>query len=105
MDDNKRIGLFIRDDLLNLCDRNVGRDESSSRSEFVCNAIEFYIAWLNKEMEGYFLSPELESVISSKIKDTENRLSRVFFKQERIDINVVDRYADTYYLRHESCRS
>ncbi len=81
MDENKRIGLFIKDDLLDLCDRNVGRDESSSRSEFVCNAIEFYIAWLNKEMEGYFLSPELESVISSKIKDTENRLSRVIFKQ------------------------
>ena len=81
MSDNKRIGLYISEELPDLCDRNVGRDDSRSRSEFVCNAIEFYIASLDKEMVEEFLSPSVEAVISSRIKDTENRLARVIFKQ------------------------
>lgn len=81
MSDNKRIGLYISDELLDLCDRNIGRDDSRSRSEFVCNAIEFYIASLDKEMVEGFLSPALEAVISARVKDTENRLARVVFKQ------------------------
>ena len=81
MNDNKRIGLYISDELLDLCDRNIGRDDSRSRSEFVCNAIEFYIASLDKEMVEGFLSPALEAVISARVKDTENRLARVVFKQ------------------------
>ena len=70
MSDNKRIGLYISDELLDLCDRNIGRDDSRSRSEFVCNAIEFYIASLDKEMVEGFLSPALEAVISARVKDT-----------------------------------
>ena len=81
MSDNKRIGLYISDELLDRCDRSVGRDDSRSRSEFVCNAIEFYIASLDKDSVERFLSPSLETVISAKIKDTENRLARVIFKQ------------------------
>ena len=81
MSDNKRIGLYISEELLDLCDRNIGRDDSRSRSEFVCNAIEFYIASLDKAMVEGFLSPALEAVISARVKDTENKLARVVFKQ------------------------
>lgn len=81
MDEIKRIGFSISERLLDLCDRSIGLDDSRSRSEFICKAIEFYIAWLNKNLYGGFLSPELESVISAKVNDTENRLARVIFKQ------------------------
>ena len=51
-----------------------------SRSEFICDAIDFYIAWLNCENNSKVLTPALESVVSARITDTENRLARVIFK-------------------------
>ena len=52
-----------------------------SRSEFICDAIEFYIAWLNNDTNSRVITPIIESVISARIEDTENRLARVLFKQ------------------------
>ena len=79
--DSKRIGLYINQDLLDTCDNAISRTNATSRSEFISNAIEFYIAWLNSKNVSRVLTPALESVISSKIFDTEDRLARVLFKQ------------------------
>ena len=81
MAENKRIGMILSDDLLQRCDNSIPLDNSRSRSEFICNAIEFYIAWLNNGTNSSVLTPVLESVIGAKIRDTENRLARVLFKQ------------------------
>jgi metal-responsive CopG/Arc/MetJ family transcriptional regulator len=79
--DSKRIGLYINQDLLNICDNAISITNATSRSEFISDAIEFYIAWLNSKNVSRVLTPALESVISSKILDTEDRLARVLFKQ------------------------
>jgi metal-responsive CopG/Arc/MetJ family transcriptional regulator len=79
--DSKRIGLYINQDLLKTCDNAIARTNATSRSEFISNAIEFYIAWLDSKNISKVLTPALESVISSKILDTEDRLARVLFKQ------------------------
>lgn len=79
--DSKRIGLYINQDLLKACDNAISRTNATSRSEFISNAIEFYIAWLNSKNVSRVLTPALESVISSKILDTEDRIARVLFKQ------------------------
>ena len=79
--DSKRIGLYINQDLLNTCDNAISITNATSRSEFISDAIEFYIAWLNSKNVSRVLTPALESVISSKILDTEDRLARVLFKQ------------------------
>lgn len=81
MEYNRRIGIILSEDLLCRCDRSIELDNSRSRSEFICNAIEFYIAWLNNGTNHKVLTPALESVIGAKIKDTENRIARVIFKQ------------------------
>lgn len=78
---NTRIGVFISKDLLRRCDQNISKTNALSRSEFICDAIDFYIAWLGSEVSSKVLTPALESVIGAKIKDTENRLARVLFKQ------------------------
>lgn len=101
MSDNKRIGLYISDELLDLCDRNIGRDDSRSRSEFVCNAIEFYVASLDKEMVEGFLFPALEAVISARVKDTENRLERVVFKQSVELAMLIHILAGVYQIKSE----
>lgn len=79
--DSKRIGLYIGKDLLKACDNAIAQTNAISRSEFISNAIEFYIAWLNSKNISKVLTPALESVISSKILDTEDRIARVLFKQ------------------------
>ena len=61
--------------------RLIAKTNATSRSEFISNAIEFYIAWLNSKNISKVLTPALESVISSKILDTEDRIARVLFKQ------------------------
>ena len=68
--DSKRIGLYINQDLLKACDNAIGRTNATSRSDFISNAIEFYIAWLDSKNTTKILTPALESVIGSKILDT-----------------------------------
>ena len=77
---NTRIGLFITKQLVKRCDDTIGKTNAQSRSEFICDAIDFYIAWLNCENNSKVLTPALESVLSARITDTENRLARVIFK-------------------------
>ncbi len=79
--DSKRIGLYINQDLLKTCDNAISRTNATSRSDFISNAIEFYIAWLDSKNTTKILTPTLESVIASKILDTEDRIARVLFKQ------------------------
>ena len=78
---SKRIGLYINQDLLKTCDNAISRTNATSRSDFISNAIEFYIAWLDSKNTTKILTPALESVIGSKILDTEDRIARVLFKQ------------------------
>ena len=83
MSENKngnRIGVYIGDDLLARCDATMEKTNAESRSEFIRDAIEHYIAVLNMQENSRVLTPALESVIGSKIALTEDRLSRIMFK-------------------------
>ena len=70
----------MSEDLLKRCDNSLILDDSQNRSEFIGRAVEFYIAWLNTAASNKVLAPMVESVVSSTVKDTENRLARVIFK-------------------------
>ena len=76
----KRIGLYISEDLLDRCDAAVKKTNADSRSEFICDAIEHYIAVINMKESSKVLTPALESVIGSKIALTEDRINRIVFK-------------------------
>lgn len=75
-----KIGLHLGNDLLARCDAAMQKTDASSRSEFVRDAIEHYIAVLDMKENSRVLTPALESVIGSKIALTEDRLSRILFK-------------------------
>lgn len=75
-----RIGLYIDTDLLARCDAAIPLTDARSRSEFICDAIEHYIATLNVKGSSKVLTPALESVIGGKIAGTEDRISRMIFK-------------------------
>ena len=62
------------------CDRLAHDMGCRSRNAFIRDAIDFYCSWLEKEQSERFLTPALESVISAKIRDSEERISRNLFK-------------------------
>ena len=75
-----RVGLYIDIDLLARCDASIPQTDARSRSEFICDAIEHYIATLNVNGSSKVLTPALESVLSGKIAGTEDRICRMIFK-------------------------
>ncbi len=76
----ERIGVYLNDELLTRCDLAMELSGSRSRSEFIRDALEHYIAVLNTKESSKVLTPALESVISGRIGMTEDRLSRILFK-------------------------
>lgn len=77
---SNRIGVYINNELLARCDVAMEKSNAESRSEFIREAIEHYIAVLNMKESSRVLTPALESVIGSKIALTEDRISRLLFK-------------------------
>ena len=62
------------------CDRMTEQLGLKSRNDFIRDAVDFYIAWQSRESVERVLTPVLESVIGGKIRDTEERLTRLIFK-------------------------
>ena len=62
------------------CDRLAEEYGKKSRNAFIRDAVDFYCAWLEKDHMERFLLPSLESVMDSKIKDSEGRIRNVEFK-------------------------
>ena len=92
----KRIGLYIDENLLARCDASIDKTNAGSRSEFICDALEYYLAVLNAKENSKVLTPALESVIGGKIAGTESRISRMIFKLA-VEIAMLNHlYAGTY---------
>ena len=70
------------------CDRLANETGCRSRNAFIRDAIDFYCSWLEKEQTERFLTPALESVISAKIRDSEERINRNLFKIA-VDLSVL----------------
>ena len=79
-------------------------------SDFIRDAIEFYVEWTKRESSEKFLTPALESVVRGIVKDSEDRTCRLLFKMA-VDINMLShlvlqdyRYSDEE-LRELRCES
>ena len=70
------------------CDRLANETGCRSRNAFIRDAIDFYCSWLEKEQSERFLTPALESVISAKIRDSEERINRNLFKIA-VDLSIL----------------
>ena len=64
----------------NECDKRTEELGLRSRNEFIRDAIDFYMEWLDKPSSQKFLTPALESVIGAKVRDSEDRIARLLFK-------------------------
>ena len=58
-----------------LCDAN-----AESKSEFVCQAVNFYIGYLRSQKNINYLAPILAGAIKSEVQELEDNLSEMLFK-------------------------
>nr|MBQ4458144.1 ribbon-helix-helix protein, CopG family [Clostridia bacterium] len=79
--DSVRMGVYISKKLQDRVDHAISKTDARSRSEFISDALELYLAWLDSYDYSKVLTPALESVIEAKIKETENHIAGVLFKQ------------------------
>ena len=81
-------------------------------SDFIRDAIDFYVEWKKSKSAEKFLTPALVSVVRGIVKDSEDRICRLLFKMA-VDMNMLShlvlqdyRYSDEELreLRRESVR-
>ena len=75
-----RIPVYVYPDLLRRMDSWVGADDNGSRSEFINDAVRFYLGYLTAEDMTEYLNATLVAVIRGAIEDSLNRLGRMVFK-------------------------
>ena len=85
-------GVRLRVDQWEDCDRFSETLKMASRNDFIRDAIDFYLEYLRRNNSVKFLTPALESVISAKVRDSEERLARLLFKLA-VDQNLLARTA------------
>ncbi len=81
-------GVMLTQSQWDRCDRLAAEKGYPSRNAFLRDAVDFYCSWLEKEQSERFLTPALESVISAKIRDSEERINRNLFKIA-VDLSIL----------------
>ena len=81
-------GVRLRVDQWEDCDKYYESLGLASRNDFIRDAVDFYIEYLRRNNTVKFLTPALESVISAKIRDSEDRIARLLFKLS-VDQNLL----------------
>ena len=61
--DSVRMGVYISKKLQDRVDHAIPKTDARSRSEFITDALELYLAWLDSYDYSKVLTPALESVI------------------------------------------
>ena len=69
-------------------DAHLKLDNCSSRSEFVMNALKFYVGYLNTKNANAFLPEVLSATLTGTLDGFAGRISSLLFKQG-VDINLM----------------
>ena len=91
-DKKVRFALYVNQSALDLVDENYEKDNCFSKSEFIENAIRFYVSYLSSDTNIPYLSTVVMSTMDSLLKENTNRLSKLIFKlavELAITMNIV----------------
>ena len=90
MTENSKIkkGFWLSEDLDEKIDIYLRLDNCSSRSEFVEQALRFYIGYLNTKNAGAFLPEALSAMMTGTLDYYTGRMGSLLFKQG-VDLNVL----------------
>ena len=65
---------------IRLCDDNLKISNCSSRNDFIEEAVQFYVGFLNKENGAKYISETLESMFNATMQISEDRIAKLLFK-------------------------
>ena len=90
MEHNDKIkkAFWITEDMDREIDAHLKLDNCSSRSEFVMNALKFYVGYLNTKNASAFLPEVLSATLTGTLDGFAGRISSLLFKQG-VDINLM----------------
>jgi Arc/MetJ-type ribon-helix-helix transcriptional regulator len=95
-------GVRMRPEQWKLCEQMSKDFGYKSPSEFIREAVEFLTEWKTRSSSEKFLTPALESVVRATVRDSENRTSRLLFKNA-VELHLLTRliYHDFRYKPEE----
>lgn len=79
-DKKKKCAYWMRPSMVEEMEDMLHEANAASKSEFVCRAVEFYIAYLRQNKSLEFLSPLLAQTIKAEVESVEHHLSEMMFK-------------------------
>ena len=90
MEHNSKIkkAFWITEDMDREIDAHLKLDNCGSRSEFVMNALKFYVGYLNTKNANAFLPEAISTVLTGPLDGFASRISSLLFKQG-VDINLM----------------
>ena len=92
-----QLRIWVTPELIDKMEKTIDETGCPSRSEFVRDAIEFYIAYHNQNKNVNFISPIISSVIKNEIDGAVRNISNMLFKmavEESLLTEVLAWYAD-----------
>lgn len=75
-----RIGVYLDNNILKMCDSNIERFDLKNRSELIEKALMYLMASEDSEITANIITPKMESAIRGAVRDSENHISRIIFK-------------------------
>ena len=80
MDNMKKYAFYMPKSLIDDVDNTINSLGKMSRAEFIREAVNFYIGYLNSLRASDYLSPMLSRAIKSEIESVEKNVSEMIFK-------------------------
>lgn len=80
MDNMKKYAFYMPKSLIDDVDNTINSLGKKSRAEFIREAVDFYIGYLNSLKASDYLSPMLSRAIKSEIESVEKNVSEIIFK-------------------------
>lgn len=79
-DKKKKYAYWMRPSMVTEIENMMDEANATSKSNFVCQAVSFYIAFLRQNKSLDFISPLLAQTIKTEIESVEHNLSEMMFK-------------------------
>ena len=76
----EKMAVYFQPETMRKVEQEYKEDNCSSKTEFIENAVKFYIGYLRQQEEVNYLSPMITETVKAQIKGTEQRLARLLFK-------------------------
>lgn len=79
-DKKEKVGIWMKPDMIKQIDATYPLHEISSRSEFVCKAVEFYFGFLHSETSQEYVNKTTLSFLENQLGKLEARICRQLFR-------------------------